>query len=79
MLNFRDAFTEYDQLKMHLDDEDKTAFITNEGVCYYKVMSFRVKNARVIYQRIMIKVFAEQIGRNMKVCVDNILVKSKDL
>ena len=30
--SFRDAFLRYNQLKMHLDDKDKNAFITNEEV-----------------------------------------------
>ena len=46
MLNFRDTFTGYNQLRMHLDDEDKMAFITNKGVYCYKVMPFGIKNAR---------------------------------
>ena len=32
MLSFRDAFTGYNQVKMHLDNEGKMAFIMNEGV-----------------------------------------------
>ena len=35
MLSFGITFFEYNQVKMHLDDEDKTIFITNEGVYYY--------------------------------------------
>ena len=41
-------------------------------------MSFSLKNVRVTYQRMMNKVFAELIGRNMEVYVNDILVKSKD-
>ena len=43
VLIFGDTFTKYNQLKMHSDNEDKMAFIINEGVYYYKVMSFRLK------------------------------------
>ena len=42
----------------------------------YKVMSFGLKNARATYQRLMNKMFAHQIGRNVQVYVDNLLVKS---
>ena len=63
---------------MHLDDKDKKAFITNERVHCYKVMPFGLKNAGVTYQRIMNKVFTMKIGRNMKVYIDDILVKFKD-
>ena len=48
-LSFSDTFTVYNQLKIHLDDEDKTTFITNEGIYYYKVVLFELKNAGAIY------------------------------
>ena len=57
---------------MHSDDEDKTTFITNKGAYCYRFMS------GATYQKMMNKVFAKQIGRNIKVYVDDILVKSKD-
>ena len=39
-------------------------------------MLFRLKNAWVTYQRLMNKIFAYQIGRNVQVYVDDMLVKS---
>ena len=59
MLSFRDTFFRYNQIKMHLNDEDKIAFITNEGVYCYRVMSFRLKNVGATYQRMMNTVFFE--------------------
>ena len=78
MLSFGNIFIGYNQLRIYLDDKDKMVFITNEGVYYYRVMSFGPKNVGATYQRMMNKVFAEHIRRNMKVYVDDILVKSKD-
>ena len=40
-------------------------------------MSFDLKNAGTTYQRIMNKMFAHQIGRNVQVYVDDMLVKSQ--
>ena len=40
-------------------------------------MSFSLKNAGVTYQRLMNKMFAQQIGRNVQVYVNNMLVKSR--
>ncbi|RVW98476.1 Transposon Ty3-I Gag-Pol polyprotein [Vitis vinifera] len=50
MLSFLDAFSGYHQILMSPADEEKIAFITPHGLYCYKVMSFRLKNAGVIYQ-----------------------------
>ena len=50
--------------------------MTSQGPFCYKVMSFKLKNAGVTYQRLMNKMFAHQIGRNVQVYVDDMLVKS---
>ena len=39
-------------------------------------MLFGLKNAGVTYQRLVNKMFAKQIGRNVEVYVDDMLVKS---
>ena len=39
-------------------------------------MPFGLKNAGATYQRLMNKMFAHQIGRNVQVYVDDMLVKS---
>ena len=39
-------------------------------------MSFGLKNAGATYQRLMNKMFTQQIGRNVQVYVDDMLVKS---
>ncbi|XP_025664456.1 uncharacterized protein [Arachis hypogaea] len=62
---------------MHPSDQNKTAFITEYGNYCYKVMSFGLKNAGATYQRLMDKVFAKQIGRNIEVYVDDMVAKTK--
>ena len=71
-----EAFLDYNQIKMDEVDQEKTLFITSQGLFCYKVMSFGIKNVGATYQRIMNKMFAHQIGRNVQVYVDNMLVKS---
>ena len=39
-------------------------------------MPFRLKNAEATYQRLINKMFTHQIGRNVQVYVDDMLVKS---
>ncbi|TXG60521.1 hypothetical protein EZV62_015094 [Acer yangbiense] len=75
-LSFMDAYSGYNQIKMHKPDEEKTAFTTDQGLCCYTVMPFGLKNAGATYQRLVNKMFARQIGRNMEVYVDDMLTKS---
>ena len=49
LLSFMDAFSRYNQIKMEEDDQEKTFFVTSEGLFCYKVMPFRLKNAGVTY------------------------------
>ena len=76
LLSFMDAFSGYNQIKMEEADQVKTSFVTSQGLFYFKVMPFGLKNAGATYQRLMNKMFAHQIGRNVQVYVDDMLVKS---
>ncbi|XP_015935314.1 uncharacterized protein LOC107461347 [Arachis duranensis] len=75
-LSFMDAYSGYNQILMHPEDQSKTAFITEHGNFCYKVMPFGLKNAGATYQRLMDKVFQQQIGRNMEVYVDDMVAKT---
>ncbi|KAG7583777.1 Reverse transcriptase domain [Arabidopsis suecica] len=76
LLSFMDAFSGYNQILMHKDDQEKTSFITDRGTYCYKVMPFGLKNAGATYQRLVNKMFAEQLGRTVEVYIDDMLVKS---
>ncbi|KAK0580046.1 hypothetical protein LWI29_035596 [Acer saccharum] len=75
-LSFMDTYSGYNQIKMHKPDEEKTAVTTDQGLYYYTVMSFGLKNAGSTYQRLVNKMFARQIRKNMEVYVDDMLTKS---
>ena len=60
-------------------DEEKTSFIIDWGTYCYKVMPFELKNAGATYQRMVDKVFAKQLGRNMEAYVDDMMVKSTSM
>ncbi|XP_015945427.1 uncharacterized protein LOC107470543 [Arachis duranensis] len=75
-LSFMDAYSGYNQILMHPSDKDKTAFITEYGNYCYNVMPFGLKNAGATYQRLMNKVFENQIGRNIEVYVDDMVAKT---
>ncbi|GJZ65921.1 reverse transcriptase domain-containing protein [Tanacetum coccineum] len=74
---FLGAYKGYHQIKMAKEDEEKTAFITNQGIFCYSKMSFGLKNAGATYQRLVDKVFQRQIGRNLEVYVDDLVIKSR--
>ncbi|GAA0153587.1 hypothetical protein LIER_11789 [Lithospermum erythrorhizon] len=68
----------YHQIRMALEDEEKTAaFITKYGLYCWKVKPFGSKNAEATYQRMVNHIFADQIGCNMEICVHDMLFKSK--
>ena len=76
-MSFLDAFQRYHQIPLALDDQEKTAFVTPTGNYHYKVMSFGLKNAKSTYQRMMTKMFEPQLGKSIKVCLDDMVVKSR--
>ena len=57
LLSFMDVFSRYNQIKLDKADQEKTLFVTNQGLFYYKVMPFGLKNAGATYQRLMKKMF----------------------
>ena len=76
-MSFLDAFQGYHQIPLALDDQEKTSFVTPVGNYHYKVMSFGLKNTRSTYQRMMMKMFESQMGKNIEVYIDDMVVKSK--
>ncbi|GKE24222.1 reverse transcriptase domain-containing protein [Tanacetum coccineum] len=72
-----DAYRGYHQIQMAKEDEEKTAFITSQGIFCYTKMPFGLKNAGATYQRLVGKAFHKQIGRNLEVYVDDFVIKSR--
>lgn len=66
-----DAYKGYHQIMMDVEDAEKTAFITDLGVFCYQKMPFGLKNAGATYQRLVNRLFANQVGRNIEVYVDD--------
>ena len=77
MLSFLYAFSGYNQIKMHPKDECKTAFMTETSCYCYTVMPFGLKNASATYQRLMDRVLAPMISRNVQAYVDDMVVTSQ--
>ncbi|GJY42876.1 reverse transcriptase domain-containing protein [Tanacetum coccineum] len=73
---FLDAYKGYHHIQMAKEDEDKTDFFAGERVFCYRKMPFGLKNAGATYQRLVDKVFHDQIGRNLEAYVDDMVIKS---
>ena len=76
-MSFLDAFQGYHQIPLALDDQEKTTFVTLIGNYHYKVMPFGLTNAGSTYQRMMTRMFESQLGKNIEIYIDDIVVKSK--
>ena len=78
LLTFMDAFSRYNQIQMAKEDQEKTTFMTSQGLYCYRIMPFGLKNTGATYQSLVNQMFSKQIGRNVEVYVDDMLVKSKE-
>ena len=76
-MSFLDAFQGYHKIPLALDDQEKTAFVTLVENYHYKVMLFGLKNVGSTYQWMMTKMFKPQLGKNVEVYIDDMVVKSK--
>ena len=61
MLFFMDGFSRYNKILMAPEDMEKTSFITEWGTYCYRVMPFRLKNARGTYYRAATTLFHDMI------------------
>jgi hypothetical protein len=59
------------------EDEEKTAFITPYGVFCYQVMPFGLKNIGATYQRMMQNCLGSQIGCNIQVYIDDVVITTR--
>src|SRR4051812_47600622 len=75
-LCFLDAYSGYNQIKMAVEDEEKTAFIAPFRAFFYTAMTFGLKNNGATYQRCMQECLGSQIGRNIHVYIDDMVIKS---
>jgi len=76
VLSLLDAFSGYNRISMCDRDVGKTTFITEASNYCYQFMPFGLKNTGATYQRLMDRVFRDQVGRNMEVYVNDMMVKS---
>jgi hypothetical protein len=59
------------------EDEENMAFITSYNIFCYQVMPFGLKNAGATYQRMMKNCLGSQIGRNIQVYIDDMVITTR--
>src|SRR3954447_21463224 len=68
----------YNQVRIHHDDIEKTAFRTRYGHYQYKVMPFRLTNAPATFQALVQDVLRPLLDKCVIVYIDDILIYSQD-
>jgi hypothetical protein len=76
MLSLLDMFSGYHQIRVRIEDEEKTSFITPFGIFCFVRMPEGLKNAGCIFSRMIAIVLHPQLQRNILAYVDDIVVKS---
>jgi hypothetical protein len=78
LLCFLDCYSEYHQIAIKEEDQEKTAFITPFGAYCYTIMSFGLKNAGATYQRASQACFKRQLNKNVEAYVDDVVIKTRN-
>lgn len=79
VFSFKDAYSGYNQIPMYEHDQEHKSFITDRGIFWYIGLPFDLLNVGATYQRLINMIFEKQIGKTMKVYMDETLVKSKEV
>jgi len=76
-ISLLDGFSGFNQILVHPDDQDKTAFTTPWGTFKYVKMPFGLKNAGATFQRAMDIAFAKEINDFLVIYLDDLTPFSK--
>ena len=67
----------YNQIHMVPENEEFTTLHTPKDIYCYKVIPFRLKNAKATYQRVLENIFDSMLHKNVECYMDDLAVKSK--
>jgi hypothetical protein len=77
LLSFHDYYSGYQEIALNEEDQIKIVFITPFGAYAYTTMFFGLKNAGATYQRAIQLCLADQLHRNVKAYMDNVVIKTR--
>ena len=73
-LCFLDGYSEYNQIAIALEDQEKTTFTCHYGTFAFRRMSFELCNAPTTFQRCMMSMFSDLVEEAMEIFMDDFLV-----
>ena len=76
LISMVDGFSGYNQISMHLDDREKTAFTTPWDTFMYDKMPFGLMNAGATFQKAMDIAFVGEKEKFVVIYLDDITVFS---
>jgi len=68
---FLDGYSGYNQIPIAPEDQEKTTFTCPFGTFAYRRMPFGLCNAPATFQRCMISIFSDMVGRFLEVFMDD--------
>eukprot|EP00253_Pinus_taeda_P015881 PITA_15881 len=69
--SFLDGFSGYNQIRIALQDQDKTTFTSPWGTFAYRVLPFGLCNAPATFQRAFIGIFSDMLNDSMEIFMDD--------
>jgi hypothetical protein len=78
LLSFLNYYSGYHQIPLKVEDQIKTSFITLFGAFCYTTMPFGLKSVGATYQRGIQRCLYSQLGCNVEVYVDDMVVKTQE-
>lgn len=71
---FLDGYSDYNQIEIDLEDQNKTTFTCPFGTYAFCCIPFGLCNAPATFQRCMMRIFSDMIGDFMEVFLDELSV-----
>jgi hypothetical protein len=71
---FLDGYSEYNQIPLDPEDQEKTTFTCPFGTFAYRRMPFGLCNAPATFQRCMISIFSDMVERHLEIFMDDFSV-----
>ena len=75
---FLDRYSGYNQIAIHLDNQEKTIFTCPFGTFAFRHMLFGLCNAPASFQRYMTVIFSDFLGDSLEVFMDDFSVFGND-